>query len=243
MRKFLIDGAAIFFSILASFSVENYREDLEKKSILNDSVITLGEEISNNVEYTKEHLKQIKNIGYMTEYIIDNYYSLKIEELYNIHNNNPFLHGFDINGKIKYIKQYSDGEITSFFYAWLAWEPENIFFLSMLNSGALLKIKNTKLRREIESIYTRQEERVNGMALATKSIGEPSIEWFEEKENLYKSDVSNKDVFYKHRDQKLKNIMKNKLGLLNNRISDIENYLQSLQNVVKLIGSEYKKLD
>ena len=39
MRKFLIDGAAIFFSILASFSVENYREDLEKKSILNDSVI------------------------------------------------------------------------------------------------------------------------------------------------------------------------------------------------------------
>ena len=31
MRKFLIDGAAIFFSILASFSVENYREDLEKK--------------------------------------------------------------------------------------------------------------------------------------------------------------------------------------------------------------------
>ena len=34
MRKFLIDGAAIFFSILASFSVENYREDLEKKSIL-----------------------------------------------------------------------------------------------------------------------------------------------------------------------------------------------------------------
>ena len=69
MRKFLIDGAAIFFSILASFSVENYREDLEKKSILNDSVITLGEEISNNVEYTKEHLKQIKNIGYMTEYM------------------------------------------------------------------------------------------------------------------------------------------------------------------------------
>ena len=59
MRKFLIDGAAIFFSILASFSVENYREDLEKKSILNDSVITLGEEISNNVEYTKEHLKQM----------------------------------------------------------------------------------------------------------------------------------------------------------------------------------------
>ena len=243
MRKFLIDGAAIFFSILASFSVENYREDLEKKSILNDSVITLGEEISNNVEYTKEHLKQIKNIEYMTKYIVDNFYNLKVEELYNIHNNYPFLHGFAIDGKIKYIKQYSDGEIPSFFWAWLAWEPENIFFLSMLNSGALLKIKNTKLRREIESIYTRQEERVNGMALATQSISQPATNWFREKENLYKTDVLIKDIFYKHRDQKLKNGMKNKLGLLKNRISDIENYLQSLQNVVKLISTEYKKLD
>ena len=113
----------------------------------------------------------------------------------------------------------------------------------MLNSGALLKIKNTKLRREIESIYTRQEERVNGMALATQSISQPATNWFREKENLYKTDVLIKDVFYKHRDQKLKNVMKNKLGLLKNRISDIENYLQSLQNVVKLISTEYKKLD
>ena len=41
MKKFLIDGIAIFIGILASFSVENYREDIEEKSILNDSVITL----------------------------------------------------------------------------------------------------------------------------------------------------------------------------------------------------------
>ena len=70
MKKFLIDGIAIFIGILASFSVENYREDIEEKSILNDSVITLGDEISNNVEYTKEHLTQVKNIEYVTKYII-----------------------------------------------------------------------------------------------------------------------------------------------------------------------------
>ena len=33
----------------------------------------------------------------------------------------------------------------------------------MLNSGKLLEIENDKLRTEIESIYTRHEERVNGM--------------------------------------------------------------------------------
>ena len=243
MKKFLIDGIAIFIGILASFSVENYREDIEEKSILNDSVITLGDEISNNVQYTKEHLTQVKNIEYVTKYIIDNFYTLKVEDLHSIHNNNPFLHSFDIDGKIKYIKQYDDRDLLVFFYAWLAWEPENIFFQSMLNSGALLKIKNQKLRREIESIYTRQEERVNGMAIVTRNNGTPAMEWFTEKENLYKSDILLRDIFYKHRDQKLKNIMKKKSGTLKNRIIDLENYLQSLQNVVKLISTEYKKLD
>ena len=69
------------------------------------------------------------------------------------------------------------------------------------------------------------------------------MEWFTEKEDLYKSDILLKDIFYKHRDQKLKNIMKKKSGTLKNRIIDLENYLQSLQNVVKLISTEYKKLE
>ena len=37
-------------------------------------------------------------------------------------------------------------------------------------SGKLLEIKNKKLRNEIESIYTKQEERVSGMAGITKDI-------------------------------------------------------------------------
>ena len=55
------------------------------------------------------------------------------------------------------------------FRGFLAWEPADIFFKSMLNSGKLLDIENDKLRVEIESIYTKHEERVNGLTNGTKA--------------------------------------------------------------------------
>ena len=44
MRKLITDGFVIFISIFASFSVENYREASLEKGVLNDAVITLGEQ-------------------------------------------------------------------------------------------------------------------------------------------------------------------------------------------------------
>ena len=62
MRKLFIEGFVIFASILASFWVDNYRQKNEEKAILNDSIITLGNEITKNIEYTKEHIYQVKNL-------------------------------------------------------------------------------------------------------------------------------------------------------------------------------------
>ena len=62
MRKLLIEGVVIFTSIIASFWVDNYREKNEEKAILSDSIITLGNEITKNIEYTKEHIYQVKNL-------------------------------------------------------------------------------------------------------------------------------------------------------------------------------------
>ena len=50
MRKLLIEGVVIFTSIIASFWVDSYREKNEEKAILTDSIITLGNEISMNIE-------------------------------------------------------------------------------------------------------------------------------------------------------------------------------------------------
>ena len=92
MRKLLIEGVVIFTSIIASFWVDNYREKNEEKAILTDSIITLGNEISKNIEYTKEHIYQVKNLKYMTDVILDNFNELTLEKLKRTHDNNPFFH-------------------------------------------------------------------------------------------------------------------------------------------------------
>ena len=73
MKKYLAEGFVIFASIFASFSVENFRQTSVEKEELNDAVITLGDEIVSNIDFTKEHLKQVKNMLYLTEQVVDNF--------------------------------------------------------------------------------------------------------------------------------------------------------------------------
>ena len=164
-------------------------------------------------------------------------------EIFEIHTNNTYVHNFGIDGKISYVKKYNDESLFSLLVSWNAWEPEKVFFESMLNSGKLLEIKNKKLRKEIESIYTKQQERVNGMAIATKNNTDMIADWLLRAQNTYNSDINSNETFAKLRDQELKNLLKVKSAILSLRISDLENYLQAIQNVVLLISSEYKKLD
>lgn len=42
--------------MVASFWMENYREKTEEKLILNESIVTIGNEVYKNIEYTKEHI-------------------------------------------------------------------------------------------------------------------------------------------------------------------------------------------
>ena len=125
---------------------------------------------------------------------------------------------------------------------WLAFEPDNIFFQSMLNSGDLLSIKNPALAKEIQSLYTKQSERVKGMALFTGEVGNNVLDWFVSEQNKYNTDISFNEVLIKNRNQKLKNVLVFKLAVLNDRITDIENYIHSLQNCVKIISEEYKAI-
>ena len=107
MRKLIIDGLVIFISIFASFSVENYREAASEKSVLNDAVITLGEEMVSNIEYTKEHLKQVKNMNYLNNEMIKNFKTISPKDIFDIHSNNPFIHrALEAKG-LSYVKKYN----------------------------------------------------------------------------------------------------------------------------------------
>ncbi len=241
MKKYLAEGLVIFASIFASFSVENIRQDSIEKDILNEAVITLGDEIESNIEYTKEHLKQVENMLYLTNELLNRYDDIKLTNLYEIHSNNPFIYNIINNGELEYIKKYNDQyNIMSY---WNAWEPEDVFFQSMLYSGKLLEIKNKKLRKEIESIYTKHEERVSGMTNYTRNNSDKIMSWFEDGKNNFDRDILNEELFNAYKDQELKNLLKFRSDNLTGRVDNLENYLQALNNVVLLISSEYKKLD
>ncbi len=241
MKKYLAEGLVIFASIFASFSVENIRQDSIEKDILNEAVITLGDEIESNIGYTKEHLKQVENMLYLTNELLNRYDDIKLTNLYEIHSNNPFIYNIINNGKLEYIKKYNDQyNIMSY---WNAWEPEDVFFQSMLYSGKLLEIKNKKLRKEIESIYTKHEERVSGMTNYTRNNSDKIMSWFEDGKNNFDRDILNEELFNNYKDQELKNLLKFRSDNLTGRVDNLENYLQALNNVVLLISSEYKKLD
>ena len=199
MKKYLAEGLVIFASIFASFSVENIRQDSIEKDILNEAVITLGDEIESNIDYTKEHLKQVENMLYLTNELLNRYDDIKLTNLYEIHSNNPFIYNIINNGELEYIKKYNDQyNIMSY---WNAWEPEDVFFQSMLYSGKLLEIKNKKLRKEIESIYTKHEERVSGMTNYTRNNSDKIMRWFEDGKNNFDRDILNEELFNTYKDQ------------------------------------------
>ena len=127
MRKLFIEGLVIFVSILASLSVDNMRETNEEKEILNEAVITLGDEINSNINYTKEHIKQVKNMYYLTAQVVDNYDEIRLKDVLKIHSENPYIHSIIENGKIEYKKQYSN-EDYKFLSGQMLGSPKMFFF-------------------------------------------------------------------------------------------------------------------
>ena len=242
MRKLFIEGLVIFISILASLSVDNMRELSDEQEVLNEAVTTLGDEINSNITYTKEHIKQVKNMFHLTSKMVDNFNEITFSQVLKIHSEKPYMHSIVVDGKIEYIKKYENENYNVFIWT-NAWEPEDVFFQSMLYSGKLLEIKNKILRKKIESIYTNQEERISGMHKITGVLAQDILKWFDEKENEFNKDVKISQIFNTLKNQKLKNSLKRRRNQLSQRIIDLENYLRSLEEVVLLINKEFKAIN
>ena len=179
---------------------------------------------------------------HLTSKTVDNFNEITFSQVLKIHSEKPYMHSIVVDGKIEYIKRY-DIENYNVFIWTNAWEPEDVFFQSMLFSGKLLEIKNKILRKKIESIYTNQEERISGMHKITGVLAQDILKWFDEKENEFNEDVKISQVFNTLKNQKLKNSLKRRRNQLSQRIIDLENYLQSLEQVVSLINNEFKAIN
>ena len=75
---------------------------------MNDAVITLGDEIISNIDFTKEHLKQVKNMLYLTEQVVNEFNTITLKEAYQIHTENPYIFSIIENGEIEYNTRFQD---------------------------------------------------------------------------------------------------------------------------------------
>ena len=241
MKKLLIEGVIIFSSIISSLSLENYRQESEQKNILKESILTLTYEINENINYTEEHLYQLKNLKLLNQKIIADFENIDIKRIYDLHKTYPFIHSIDIDGEVKYMNDFPKDFGIVMFISWLAWEPADIFFQSMLYSGKLLEIKDNKLRTEIESIYTKHEESVTGMTQRTEEVSNEINKWFKYNRDLFANDITFDEVFMENKNRKLKNLLSEKNDVINARISSLQFYLKSLKNLNENIKSEYQK--
>ena len=241
MRKYIFESTAIFVGILLSFSVDRYNDERIEKENITQSVLTLVNEIESNIEYCEEHLKQLKNMVIVNKLITSDYNYLRKDSLINLHQKYPYGHSYDINGNILYWNEQSNyNNIYQWMITWWnTFSPEEIYFKSLINSGKLVLIDNTKVRKEIESVYTTRKERNFVNLKLLKQNSDKIFMWIDNKRNNQLDITSREFIFTNLIDLELKNLLNDRNYFLTLRVMSISKYIESLNNLKSVINLEY----
>ncbi|MAH82854.1 MAG: hypothetical protein CMC21_06365 [Flavobacteriaceae bacterium] len=241
MRKYIFESTAIFVGILLSFSVDRYNDERIEKENITQSVLTLVNEIESNIEYCEEHLKQLQNMVIVNKLITSDYNYLRKDSLINLHQKYPYGHSYDINGNILYWNEESNyNNIYQWMITWWnTFSPEEIYFKSLINSGKLVLINNTKVRKEIESVYTTRKERNFVNLKLLKQNSDKIFMWIDNKRNNQLDITSREFIFTNLIDLELKNLLNDRNYFLTLRVMSISKYIESLNNLKSVINLEY----
>ena len=241
MRKYIFESTAIFVGILLSFSVDRYNDERIEKENITQSVLTLVNEIESNIEYCEEHLKQLQNMVIVNKLITSDYNYLRRDSLINLHQKYPYGHSYDINGNILYWNEESNyNNIYQWMITWWnTFSPEEIYFKSLINSGKLVLIDNSKVRKEIESVYTTRKERNFVNLKLLKQNSDKIFMWIDNKRNNQLDITSREFIFTNLIDLELKNLLNDRNYFLTLRVMSISKYIESLNNLKSVINLEY----
>ena len=239
MKNLFIDAVLIFLSVLTSFYVDGFRKEIKEREELNEAIYSLSIELKSNITYADEHIKQLENMLYMTNYIIKNYEDYSYDTLKLIHDEKPFIHFFDTENKLRYSKSTQPHQ---YFLWWNAWEPNNILYTNLTNSGKLLEINDNKIMQELESIYIKQKERNQGIALLRKEVFDRLIS--RQLKIMKKHEIDSfTDPYYEYRDYDLYVEMIQRKSNIELGISRIKDYITTLNHVNEIIEGNYGKLN
>ena len=241
MRKYIFESTAIFVGILLSFTVDRYNDERIEKENITQSVLTLVNEIESNIEYCEEHLKQLKNMVIVNKLITSDYNYLRKDSLINLHQKYPYGHSYDINGNILYWNEESNyNNIYQWMITWWnTFSPEEIYFKSLINSGKLVLIDNSTVRKEIESVYTTRKERNFVNLKLLKQNSDKIFMWIDNKRNNQLDITGREFIFTNLIDLELKNLLNDRNYFLTLRVMSISKYIESLNNLKSVINLEY----
>lgn len=241
MKNLFAEAILIFLSVLASFTVDGFRKEVKEKEELNEALYTLSKEMTSNISYAQEHLKQLENMLFMTNFILDHFDDYSVTQLKEIHNSKPFMHYFDTENNLRYLTDYQDVHFAQFFLWWNAWKPNDILYTTLANSGKLLEIEDEKIMQELESIYTKQKERNEGMT-RLRQLGSERL-FSEQLEKMKEMKLTSFiPPYYQYRNHNLYIEMLDRKVNLEGGIGGINDYIASLERINTIIRNDYGSL-
>ena len=183
-KEHLFNAIAIFISIIGSFGVERlieFRGEQNEIEILETNLI---HELEQNYYSLISLRGTLNSVIEVSDSITLNWGTINSDKVKSYHSDNLY----DINERIEFILSSSYG-LT----------PKNMYLNSLINSGLILKIKNSTLRNQIESVNLL----VSGGFMKSNEVIENNIvDWFikySKKEETLDNDL----IFNKYKDFEL----------------------------------------
>ena len=241
--RYSIEFVVIVLGVLISFNIQRNADLKREKKEINDSIVTLTEEIQTNINYCEEHLNQLHNMKTVNDSILKNYYSFSKKDLIEWHNSSPFGHSYLQNGELRYWTKNSDYKNIYLWMItwWNTFAQNEIYFNSLVASGLLLNIEESHIREDIESVFSTMKKRVQVNESLLKQNSDKIFIWAENKRDNSTKSISREFIFKNLKDLKLKNLLEDRSFRIELRIMSLKNYLNSLKSLKIKLNEEYNK--
>ena len=241
--RYSIEFVVIVLGVLISFNIQRNADLKREKKEINDSIVTLTEEIQTNINYCEEHLNQLLNMKTVNDSILNNYYSFSKKDLIEWHNASPFGHSYLQNGELRYWTEDSDYKNIYLWMItwWNTFAQNEIYFNSLVASGLLLNIEESHIREDIESVFSTMKKRVQVNESLLKQNSDKIFIWAENKRDNSAKSISREFIFKNLKDLKLKNLLEDRSFRIELRIMSLKNYLNSLKSLKIKLNEEYNK--
>ena len=219
MKNNLFNAIAIFFSILGSFAVERFIQDINEKEQLQTLESNLLYELEQNYYSLLSLRGKLKSVISVSDSVTANWSTFNAAKVKSFHQDNLY----DVNNRIEFILSRS-----------FSFSPKNMYFNSLTNSGLILKIKRKELRNEIESVGSLINQNYYG---SHQGISNDVMDWFKSKSKIERT-LNNDIVFNKYKDFNLLQLLTIRRRNEIYKLYGVDNDIKFLKKLIEEVKSK-----